>query len=264
MQRMTGLSGKWAIRCAQLSVILLVLCLVVTVTFVLTIQRSHDKSYVLHSNSVLATRWYEIDDEANQARLRYEREQYVKERPYFSCADSSRSLPFITNSSVVACEKPNSTFPTVGLGYSIVINGTFQLDLPVTSSQFEVLKSFAQRSNVGYDGVDVLKPELRQSHEILASSMSLSRWFGVELFYIENNVVENLMPSMYTPAQMRLHKLLIYEVGDFFVPHHDAYHTEDQVATLIMLLPTTPDLAFTGGTLRVQRGEDHFMWQSSD
>ena len=57
-----------------------------------------------------------------------------------------------------------------------------------------------------------------------------------------------------------LYKVLIYEVGDFFLPHRDTEKEKGMFATLIVQLPSR----FSGGELVVRHNGSERVYSSSD
>ena len=80
------------------------------------------------------------------------------------------------------------------------------------------------------------------------------------LHRIKDDIVEKFIRHAVTADTQRdlaswmlrlsLHKLVMYTVGDSFVRHRDAYKSEGQVATLIVLLPTAATAAEAVSTRR--------------
>ena len=61
-------------------------------------------------------------------------------------------------------------------------------------------------------------------------------------------------------VRAELHKLLIYQPGDFFLDHRDAVHREGMFGTLLLQLPC----AYQGGALTVEHGRKSVVIDHSD
>ena len=59
--------------------------------------------------------------------------------------------------------------------------------------------------------------------------------------------------------EAELHKLLVYEAGQFFVAHQDSEKADNMVGTLIVVLPS----AFTGGTLEIAHHDERRRYRGS-
>lgn len=105
----------------------------------------------------------------------------------------------------------------------------------------------AQKAPFGKGGETIIDNKVRSAWEIDAGQLIFngSRWAGF-LYKIINKVKPDLGLEDYT-VSAHLYKMLIYEKGDFFLPHKDSEKEKGMFGTMVINLPSK----HTGGELVV-------------
>ena len=183
--------------------------------------------------------------------------------PYLSCHRSVWS-------------DPGSRFTFPGAVFTdvaklIIRNQSSELHvtLPLSSFAIDSLQSMASQSSLGVGQRELLDGHQRSSREISHTNSTI-----IELCRAMSSAMDGmkrqLWPRIFKASEeasatmwqigewdymwrLQLHKLLVYEPGDFFAVHRDTYKQPGQVATVIVLLPTSDDEQFEGGKLLVTR-----------
>ena len=158
------------------------------------------------------------------------------------------------------------------------------ISLPLPMSQLLQLRDAAQPSQLGVGQLDQLNLQLRSSLDIPADRIQMSESIHHALHRIKDDIVEKFIRHAVTADTQRdlaswmlrlsLHKLIMYTVGDSFVRHRDAYKSEGQLATIIVLLPTATTAAaaseheaLVGGVVKVRRSSSAglgWLWHAAD
>ncbi|MCR6641697.1 MAG: hypothetical protein NVV82_22575 [Sporocytophaga sp.] len=146
----------------------------------------------------------------------------------------------------------NGSFATSGADTIIIpglhIQGIGEVSIPLLPSQAKEIIQLANKAPFGMGSKTIIDTNVRSAWEIDAGQISFLNkdWFGF-LTKITKKVKEGLgiensevIPSLY--------KFLIYEEGDFFLPHIDSEKEPGMFGTLIIGLPS----AHTGGELLIR------------
>ena len=202
-----------------------------------------------------------------------ENERRVWERfPHLSCthpATATQPFAFIGGTNFCNVQHRTGDFHPDNTAMTIsdpATNRTMQLHIPIPLTELEELRSFARQSTVGRGDVDELNLLVRRCVEISASQIASPSWTITHgEWRILQQILANIMKqqSMLESAtggedyhELRLHKMLLYQPGDFFLSHTDSYKEEGMFATVIVQLPVDSSATgplFEGGTLRISR-----------
>ena len=130
------------------------------------------------------------------------------------------------------------------------VNGVGEIAYPINEAQAKALIQVAHKAPFGKGSKTMLDNNVRSAWEIDAAKLSFNgnRWAP----FIDK-IVHNIKPDLgledYT-ISAHLYKMLIYETGDFFVPHKDSEKEKGMFGTLVIGLPSK----HTGGELIVSFG----------
>ncbi len=146
----------------------------------------------------------------------------------------------------------NGSFATSGADTIIIpglhIQGFGEVSIPLLPSQAKEIIQLAHKAPFGMGSKTIIDTNVRSAWEIDATQISFLNkdWFGF-LTKITKKVKEGLgiensevIPSLY--------KFLIYEEGDFFLPHIDSEKEPGMFGTLIIGLPSV----HSGGQLLIR------------
>jgi len=127
------------------------------------------------------------------------------------------------------------------------VNGVGEIAYPVNEMQAKALIQVAQKAPFGKGSGTFVDTTVRSTKEIDASQLTFSgnRWSAF-LDKIISNIKPDLGLEDYS-ISAHLYKMLIYEKGDFFLPHKDSEKEKGMFGTLVISLPAK----HTGGELVV-------------
>ncbi|HBQ19733.1 MAG TPA: 2OG-Fe(II) oxygenase [Myxococcales bacterium] len=127
---------------------------------------------------------------------------------------------------------------------ALEIRGVGPLRLPVPSATVRTLRSVARPARFGRGEDTVFDRSVRDTWVIAKSRVKLDgrRWRKTLVPALERAHRELGLPAG-TRLKAHLHDMLVYERGQFFLPHRDAEKVEGMVATMVVLVPS----AFEGG-----------------
>lgn len=127
------------------------------------------------------------------------------------------------------------------------VNGLGEIAYPINEMQAKALIQVAQKAPFGKGGETIVDSTVRSTCEIDAKQLSFNgkRW-NIFLDKIINKIKPDLGLEDYT-ISAHLYKMLIYEKGDFFLPHKDSEKEKGMFGTLVINLPSK----YTGGELVV-------------
>ena len=127
----------------------------------------------------------------------------------------------------------------------LAIEGVGEIAYPVNELQARALIQSAHKAPFGKGSQTIIDSNVRSAWEIDADKLSFSGpgWASI-LKKIISNIKNDLGIEDYT-VEAHLYKLLIYEEGDFFLPHKDTEKEKGMFGTLIIGLPSQ----YTGGEL---------------
>jgi 2OG-Fe(II) oxygenase superfamily len=129
----------------------------------------------------------------------------------------------------------------------LTVEGVGPVALPLLPAQAARLIAAAERAPFGRGSETVIDTDVRRCWRIEAERVGLTGryWTGTL-----DEVLERVREGLGLTARIgaSLYQLLIYEPGDFFVPHRDTEKVPGMFGTLIVVLPSDA----TGGDLAVR------------
>lgn len=143
---------------------------------------------------------------------------------------------------------------------SLEIKGFGQFKLPVKPAKAKALIKNARPAKYGLKDKTLLDPQVRHVWEIPKSRIKTDqrRWNKtLNPVLLELKKELGLQDNQHLKAE--LHNFLIYEKGQFFQSHQDTEKTENMLATLVVLLPSS----YRGGTLLVENQGDSKRYPST-
>lgn len=141
---------------------------------------------------------------------------------------------------------------------SLAVRGVGVLAMPVLPAQFDQLAAIAQPTPHGRGPDTVYDATVRRSLQIGADQVDVSRpnW-QTAVTHVTKAAAGALGAE---GAVAELYKLLIYQPGDFFLPHRDTEKLPGMFATLVIALPS----AYEGAQLLVRHaGQERVVLESS-
>jgi predicted 2-oxoglutarate/Fe(II)-dependent dioxygenase YbiX len=135
----------------------------------------------------------------------------------------------------------------------IEVEGVGPLDLPLSPAAVSKLRSVAKPSRYGLRDRTVFDTRVRNSREIARRRIRIEqpRW-NTTLIPLLEDIRAGLGLAEGAALKAQLHNMLLYERGDFFVPHQDSEKDDGMIGTLVVTLPSS----FRGGEMTVvQHGE---------
>ena len=125
--------------------------------------------------------------------------------------------------------------------------------IPISSYHFDQLQEVVSPSLVGIGNETVLNQEVRRSNDLWAEESE----FEFEPSFRDwiQGTVDILAKQLNHPTAVKpkLHKLILYQAGDFFNEHIDSNHGHNLVMSLSVELPV--DQAIMGGNLVIEGAE---------
>lgn len=131
------------------------------------------------------------------------------------------------------------------------VEGVGEIAYPINETQAKALIQVAHKAPFGKGSETIVDDRVRSGWEIDADKITFkdSRWSR----FIQK-IISHLKPDLgleeYT-ISAHLYKMLIYEKGDFFLPHQDSEKEKGMFGTLVIGLPSK----YTGGELVVRFGK---------
>jgi hypothetical protein len=130
----------------------------------------------------------------------------------------------------------------------LVVKGVGEIAFPLISYQIKSLINIGNRAPYGKGKSTVLDDKVRSSWQIDADKLTFrNREWSKKLDQILNKVKVGLGIEDHQIGAI-LYKMLIYEKGDFFLPHKDSEKEKNMFGSLIIGLPSV----HTGGELIVR------------
>ena len=125
-----------------------------------------------------------------------------------------------------------------------------EIAYPINESQAKALIQVAHKAPFGKGSQTIVDNNVRSAWEIDANRLTFnnSSWAGVL-----NKILLKIKPDLGLEdyiISVHLYKMLIYETGDFFLPHKDSEKEKGMFGTLVIGLPSK----HTGGELVVSFG----------
>ena len=130
------------------------------------------------------------------------------------------------------------------------VDAVGEIAYPINEVQAKALIQVAHKAAFGKGSETIVDNNVRSAWEIDADRLTFngSRWAGL-LDKILRTIKPELGLEDYT-ISAHLYKMLIYETGDFFLPHKDSEKEKGMFGTLVIGLPSR----HTGGELVVSFG----------
>ena len=130
----------------------------------------------------------------------------------------------------------------------VEVKGLGEIAFPVNKLQAKALIEVAHKAPFGKSSQTIIDENVRSGWEIDADNLQFNnpnwkKFLGKAV----KNVQKDLGLEDYT-VHAEPYKLLIYEKGDFFLPHRDSEKAKGMFGTLIIGLPSQ----FTGGELHIR------------
>lgn len=128
------------------------------------------------------------------------------------------------------------------------VSGVGEIAYPVNQTLAKALIQVAQKAPFGKGSETILDKSIRSAWEIDAKDLTFNgrRW----TIFLEK-IIKNIQPHLGLEdynISAHLYKMLIYEKGDFFLPHKDSEKEKGMFGTLVIGLPSK----YTGGELVVR------------
>ncbi|MGW4243480.1 2OG-Fe(II) oxygenase [Nocardia sp. NPDC004722] len=130
----------------------------------------------------------------------------------------------------------------------IEVDGVGVLSWPVSGEQARALCAVADPARYGLREQTLLDPNVRDTWEVPRDRVDIDRerW-GRTLGPMLEAVREDLRLPTTCELSAELHSMLVYEAGQFFLPHRDSEKADGMIGTLVVTLPSE----FSGGGLVV-------------
>lgn len=132
----------------------------------------------------------------------------------------------------------------------VAVAGLGDIALPVSPAKAKKLRELAAPAKYGKGTETLTDPSVRDTWEVPRESVHVS-WGGQFETVLASLRDDLLLPPNCT-LRPELHSLLVYERGQFFLPHQDSEKHDGMVATLVVVLPHR----HTGGELVIGSGSD--------
>lgn len=138
----------------------------------------------------------------------------------------------------------------------LAIKGVNEISFPITTAQIEKMIKVAHKAPFGKGSQTIVDTNVRSAWEIDAKNISfLNKNWDKFLDTLLTETKAGLGLEKQT-ISANLYKLLIYETGDFFLPHKDSEKEAGMFGTLIIGLPSR----HSGGSLFVRfNGEEEII-----
>ncbi len=137
--------------------------------------------------------------------------------------------------------------------------GLGQIALPITSARAKKLRELAAPAKYGRGTETLTDASVRDTWEVPRESVRVS--WDAEFEAVLASIRDDLSLPPTCTLRPELHSMLVYERGQFFLPHQDSEKHDGMVATLVVVLPhrhTGGELLIGSGTEKVEvRGDEH-------
>ncbi len=141
---------------------------------------------------------------------------------------------------------------------NLTVEGLGPVKLPVTPAQARKLVGRGQPARFGRGEETLTDPEVRDTWEV-PRGLVRAEWDDAVLADVLAMAKEDLGVPTRARLTAELHSLLVYEPGQFFLPHQDSEKDDAMVGTLVVTLPS----GFTGGELVVGHNEERRAYLGS-
>lgn len=130
------------------------------------------------------------------------------------------------------------------------IQGVGEIGLPLSESQAKAIKKASIQAPFGKGSQTVTDTNIRSAREIDASQLTFNNPEWDTFLSSTLKKVKKDLGLESKEINASLYKLLLYEKGDFFLPHKDSEKEEGMFGTLVIALPSKHE----GGELLVRFG----------
>src|SRR6185312_8187541 len=130
------------------------------------------------------------------------------------------------------------------------VAGIGPIGLPVTPARAKQLREHAAPAKYGKGTETLTDASVRDTWEVPRETVQVS--WGTEFADVLASVRDDLGLPPTCTLRPEPHSLLVYERGQFFLPHQDSEKHDGMVATLVVVLPHR----HTGGELVIGSGDD--------
>jgi predicted 2-oxoglutarate/Fe(II)-dependent dioxygenase YbiX len=141
---------------------------------------------------------------------------------------------------------------------SLEVEGFEHVKFPVTPAKARRLIALGQPARFGRGEETLTDPQVRDTWEI-PRHLVRAEWDDAGLKDVLATVKEELGLPNAARLTADLHSLLVYEPGQFFLPHQDSEKSDDMVATLVVTLPSS----YAGGELMVEHNGERKAYRGS-
>ena len=128
------------------------------------------------------------------------------------------------------------------------IKGMGEIAFPLQPEQAKAIATMAQKAPFGKGSATITDTSVRSAWEIDANLVTFK---NLEWTALMAQLLEQVKADMGIETQTvsaKLYKLLLYEQGDFFLPHKDSEKEKGMFGTLVVGLPST----YKGGELQIE------------
>ena len=140
------------------------------------------------------------------------------------------------------------------------VRGVGPIRLPVSQAQARQLCQVARPARYGHGELTILDRGIRDTWEIPKSRVKIDarRWNRTLRPALDRLGRDLGLPSG-SELRAKLHSMLVYARGQFFVQHQDSEKDDAMIASLVVGLPSS----FKGGALEVQHGGETATYRGS-
>lgn len=133
---------------------------------------------------------------------------------------------------------------------NLEVTGVGRIALPLLPVQAQQLVAIAEQAPYGRGQETLIDTEVRRTWQINTDQITLKGKHWEEHL---NTIVQQCAAGLGVSGSVaaELYKLLVYDVGSFFVSHRDTEKTAGMFATLVIVLPSE----YTGGELIIKHQE---------
>lgn len=127
------------------------------------------------------------------------------------------------------------------------VNGVGEIAYPINEAQAKALIKVAQKAPFGKGSKTIIDSQVRSACEIDANQLTFN---GISWANFLDKIINQIKPDLGLEDYIisaHLYKMLIYETGDFFLPHKDSEKEKGMFGSLVICLPAK----HTGGELAV-------------